>query len=112
MGQLDHAAFPVGAVGLPFDGDIRSAYAQLTWQKGRWHVRIIRLNYDRVRAERDYFATGFIPDAGDLARIMLVEFYQARSHIHKWMWNYQDAVLDGSLSLSESVQAYLTSLSI
>lgn len=100
----------VGSVGQPFDGDIRSAYAQLTWHNGRWQVRIIRLDYDRVRAEQDYFTTGFIPEAGDLAKIMLVEFRQARSHIHRWIWNYQDAVLSGTLSMSDSVQAYLTSL--
>ncbi len=101
----------VGSVGLPFDGDIRSAYAQLTWHNERWQVRIIRLNYDRVRAEQDYFSTGFIPDAGDLAKIMLVEFRQARAHIHRWIWNYQDAVLSKNLSMSDSVQAYLSSLS-
>ena len=101
----------VGAVGLPFDGDIRTTYAQLTWHKSYWHVRIIRLSYDRVRAERDYYTTGFIPEAGDLANIMLVEFHQARAHIHRWMWNYQDAVLAGNLSMSDSVQAYLSSLS-
>ncbi len=100
----------VGSVGLPFDGDIRSAYAQLIWHNERWQVRIVRLEYDRARSEQDYFTTGFIPDAGDLAKIMLVEFRQARSHIHRWIWNYQDAVLSKSLSMSDSVQAYLSSL--
>ncbi|RME96734.1 MAG: metallophosphoesterase, partial [Chloroflexi bacterium] len=43
-----------GSVGLPFDGDTRAAYAQLTWRQGRWAAKIIRLDYDRDRAEQDY----------------------------------------------------------
>lgn len=97
----------VGSVGAPFDGDFRATYGQLTWHNGSWQVRIIRLDYDRVRAEQDYFTTGFIPEAGDLAKIMLVEFRQARSHIHRWVWDYQEAVLSRNLSMADSVQAYL-----
>lgn len=100
----------VGSVGMPFDGDKRAAYAQLTWQNGLWHARIVRLDYDHKQMERDFFETGFIKDAGDLARIMLVEFRQARSHIHLWARQYEAAVLSGQVSVAHSVDKYLESL--
>ena len=50
----------VGAVGLPFDGDKRAAYAQITWQDGEWQPDIIRLDYDLQRAEQDFFDSGFL----------------------------------------------------
>ena len=46
-----------GAVGLPFDGDTRASYAQLTWQCGAWHADVIRLDYDRRQAGRDFYET-------------------------------------------------------
>jgi len=101
-----------GSVGMPFDGDKRAAYAQLTWQNGLWHAEIVRLGYDHDQMERDFFETGFIEGAGDLARIMLVEFRQARSHIHIWAARYESAVLAGQITVADSVNRYLESLGL
>jgi putative phosphoesterase len=97
----------VGSVGMPFDGDERAAYGRFTEQHGKWQSQIVRLNYDKAQTERDFFKTGFIPHAGDLARIMLLEFRQARSHIFAWVNQYQPLVLAGRLSVAESVTQYL-----
>lgn len=100
----------VGAVGMPFDGDWRAAYAQLTWQNSMWRAAIIRLEYDREQTEQQFFATGFIPNAGPLAEIMLLEFRQSRSHIHLWLTYYEPMVLSGEITMEESVRRYLASL--
>ena len=100
----------VGAVGMPFDGDYRPAYAQLTWQDNRWQAKIIRLDYDQAQTERDFFDMGFFDEAGDLVKIMLVEFRQSRAHIHMWSQMYEEAVLSGRISLAESVRSYLDSI--
>ena len=97
----------VGSVGMPFDGNIRAAYGRLSTRQDRWEAEIIRLDYDRAQTERDFFETGFIPQAGDLARIMLVEFRQARSHIFAWVTQYQPIVLAGHMSVADSVTEYL-----
>ena len=97
----------VGSVGMPFDGDNRAAYGRLSQRQGRWQAEIIRLDYDRAQTERDFFETGFIPQAGDLARIMLVEFRQARSHIFAWVTQYQPIVIAGHMSVADSVTEYL-----
>ena len=99
-----------GAVGMPFDGDRRAAYAQLTWQNGHWTAEIIRLDYDQKQTEEQFYTSGFIPDAGPLAEIMLLEFRQARSHIHLWITNYEPRVLSGEMTMPESVQSYFESI--
>jgi hypothetical protein len=96
-----------GSVGMPFDGDRRAAYAQLTWQDGLWQAKIIRLDYDQTRTEEQFYSSGFIPGAGPLAEIMLVEFQQARSHIHRWLYQYEPMVLAGEMTMEESVRRYL-----
>ena len=98
----------VGSVGIPFDGDSRAGYAQLTWHKGRWQAEIVRLEYDRAKAMRDFVDTGFIAEAGPLAEIMFVEFQQSRSLIHLWLMEYESRVLAGEMSVAASVREFLS----
>lgn len=97
----------VGSVGMPFDGDDRAAYGRFTRSNGLWQAQIVRMTYDKAQTERDFFETGFIPEAGDLARIMLLEFHQARSHIFEWVRQYQASVLAGQIPIADSVDQYL-----
>jgi putative phosphoesterase len=96
-----------GAVGLPFDGDPRASYAQLTWRNGRWHARIARVNYDRRQAERDFEDSGFLDQGGPLARLVLNELHIAGSQLYQWAVRYEAPVLAGKLTLLESVQQFL-----
>jgi len=106
----DSLVVNVGAVGLPFDGDIRACYGQLTWQKGRWQAEIIRLDYDLQQAERDFYETGFINDGGPLALLILDELQNARSLMYGWSMQYQEAILSGEISVGEAVEGFMDSL--
>lgn len=96
-----------GAVGMPFDGDPRASYAQLTWRQGQWHAEIIRLDYDRRQTEQDYVNTGFLEHGGALARLMLVELQKARSQLYQWALTYEAPVLAGQLTIEEAVDRFL-----
>ncbi len=100
-----------GAVGLPFDGDWRASYARLQWNDQQWHGEIHRVPYDRERAERDFYTTGFLEEAGPLARLILVELQQARSLLYQWTVAYRHRVLAGEMTLEESVDAFLREIS-
>jgi predicted phosphodiesterase len=97
----------VGAVGLPFDGDHRAAYGQLSWQEGQWHVEIIRLDYDRQLAEQDFFESGYFDRGGPLIRLILDELHIAQSHLYRWTQAYQAQTIAGEITLDEAVTAYL-----
>jgi hypothetical protein len=95
---------------MPFDEDKRASYAQLIWQNGIWQAELTRLGYDRQQTERDFFSTGFFEGAGELARIMLLEFRQARAYLHLWIRRYEAAVLAGEISLNTAVNEFLSSV--
>ncbi len=97
----------VGAAGMPFDGDQRVSYAQLTWRAGAWHAEIIRLRYDHDQAERDFVVSGFIDQAGPLTRIMLEELRGSYGLLFEWTRDYEARVLAGELGIAASVEAYL-----
>jgi predicted phosphodiesterase len=106
----DSLVVNVGSVGMPFDGDWRASYVELSWRDGRWQAEIIRLNYDREQTERDFFDSGFLPSAGDLARIMLVEFQRSRPLLNSWTKRYYDAVVAGQIAAAEAVNQFLQEL--
>jgi len=98
----------VGSVGLPGDGDGRASYARLTWRRGHgWAAQIVRVAYDRAAAERDFFASGFIDEAGPEAEMALVEFRAARDARTRWRAIYGEQVLRGELSLATSIRRFL-----
>jgi predicted phosphodiesterase len=97
-----------GSAGLPFDGDRRAAYARLEWAAGNWRAEIVRLEYDFQAAQADFYSTGFIEGAGPLARLVLIELQEARSQLFQWAYRYQDAALDGRITLENSVAEFLS----
>lgn len=100
----------VGSVGLPFDGNPRASYAQFVWRGGDWQSEIIRLDYDRAHAERDFFDTGFYDEGGALTKLMVVELRSAQSQIGEWAATWQAKVAAGEIGLEESVERFLTGM--
>jgi predicted phosphodiesterase len=100
----------VGSVGSPFDGDVRGSYALLEERAGRWTWTIVRFDYDRARAERDFHDSGFIEEGGPLARILFEEWRQARLLMPYWRRELEPAVLAGERDLAEAVECFLRDL--
>lgn len=96
-----------GSVGLPFDGDHRTGYAQIESQGGNWKAEIIRLDYDYKKAERDFYHSSFIEGAGPFANLVQLEFNTALSQLYQWSFKYLNSILDGKLSLEKSVNLFL-----
>ncbi|MEZ4767342.1 MAG: metallophosphoesterase family protein [Caldilineales bacterium] len=97
----------VGSVGLPFDGDPRAGYGRLTWSQGGWQAQVVRLDYDRQRTEEAYITTGFLDQAGPLARLHLAELRTARSQLFSWVAEYEDEILHGRISVGDAVDRWL-----
>lgn len=96
-----------GSVGLPFDGDTRANYAQLTFQKQSWQSEIIRVEYDRKAAEDDFYSSGFIPEGGALTDLILTELRLGWPQLGKWFTRYEGAVLEGEISPEKAVAEFL-----
>jgi predicted phosphodiesterase len=98
-----------GSVGLPFDGDTRLAYAQLTWQGDNWKTEIVRLEYDRELAARDFYTSGFFEGGGALVKLIQIELRTAHSQLYNWAAKYQKSVLASKISIEASVNEYISS---
>ena len=96
-----------GSSGLPFDGDTRPAYARCTWRQGAWQAEIVRVDYDFALAERDFYTTGFMENAGPLAVLVLRELQLAHSQLGNWANLYQRRTLAGEISMHQSVAEFL-----
>ncbi len=97
-----------GSVGLPGDGDGRASYGRVTWERRRgWRTEIVRVAYDRAEAERAFFDSGFLAEAGPEAEMALVEFRAARDARTRWRAIYGEDVRHGQLSLAESIRRFL-----
>ena len=96
-----------GSVGLPFDGDTRAAYAQLTYQKGAWQANITRVAYDLETAEKDFIESGFIPEGGPLADLILVELQLGWPQLGKWFRKYEIQIRENKISLEKAVYEFL-----
>ncbi len=93
-----------GSVGLPFDGDTRLGYARIIQESDRWQAEIVRLEYDIKAAEEDYYKTGFIPDGGEMAELILAELHLGWPQLAKFFKSYEKAFLEGKISLADAVK--------
>ncbi|NIR62029.1 MAG: metallophosphoesterase family protein [Gammaproteobacteria bacterium] len=99
-----------GSVGQPFDGDPRAAYGRFEWRAGQWHARIARVEFDRVKALRDFEESGFLDGAGPLAQVIFREVAECRILVGPWMRRYRRQVEAGAITVAEAVEEYLRSL--
>src|SRR5690606_27805253 len=99
-----------GSVGQPMDDDPRAAYGRLALQGGRWHAEIARVTYDKARAERDFVDSGFLAEAGPMARLIYLELQQSHAHLGPWRGRYLDAIKRREIGVADAVEEYLGKL--
>ncbi len=96
-----------GSVGLPFDGDRRAAYAQIEYENDTWQGEVIRLPYDLGSAEEDFQRSGFIPEGGPMANLILAELQLGWPQLGKWYREYEMAIRDGKIGIKDAVYEFL-----
>lgn len=100
----------VGSVGSPFDGDPRGSFARLEMHRSGWQWEIVRFDYDRDQAERDFHDYGFIEEGGPLARILFEEWRRASLLMPRWRRDFEPAVLAGERPLQPAVDEFLAGI--
>jgi len=96
-----------GSVGLPFDGEPTANYAQISSTNASWKAEIVQAPYDVQQAKDDFNETGFLAEAGPLAKLIHLELEHSLSQLYQWMSIYMDAVLAGEISVEQGVAEYL-----
>ena len=96
-----------GSVGLPFDGDTRAAYAQITNRNGIWQSKIVRLKYDLHQAELDFFDYGFKKEGGPLVDLILYELRLGIGQLYPWVAKYNQPIKLGKISVKDATTEFL-----
>ena len=100
-----------GSIGLPFDGDPRASYARLELTApGACGARVVRLDYDRAAAERDFALSGFLDGCGPIGRMILNEFRTAHGRLAAWTRDFQDRILARELTVAEATEMFLAGI--
>lgn len=106
----DTLVINAGSAGQHCFGESRATYAQLTWHKGKWQAKIAYVPYDMAQTERDFHESGYLDEAGGVARLIFHEWRLATPILYHWIHQYQDGVLTGAVDLESSVAALLTEI--
>jgi putative phosphoesterase len=99
-----------GSIGLPFDGDTRTGYAQLVQSSNDWGADLVRFSYDLEAARNDIHNSNFIPDGGPLAKLVQTELEIAWPQLSYWFKQYEDLVIQGEIEIEDAVQEFLKNL--
>lgn len=71
----------VGSVGLPLDGTPSAQYSVLERKAGDWALQMYSISYDVDAAVRRFKDSGYLEEAGPMARLFMREVETASSHI-------------------------------
>ncbi len=87
-----HHVVVVGAVGVPFNGDINAQYGLFTWDGERWHFEHRSVPYDHEPLYAAWREGGYL--SGSLAsELMLLEHQTARTqYVPFWEWAAEHGV--------------------
>ena len=97
----------IGSVGLPFDGDTRPSYARIINDSEGWKGKIIRLDYDQKAAEEDFFSSGFVPDGGEIADLILAEIQLGWPQLSKFFKRFETPIREEKISMREAVKKHM-----
>lgn len=92
-----------GSAGNHCYEETRASYAQVVWQNGRWHAKLIYLTYDMAATERDFYESGFLDETGPVAHLIFHEWKTGHVILPDWREHYLQAVLGGDIGLETSV---------
>lgn len=100
-----------GSVGSACDGDRRAGWLELEASRSGWQVEFHRVPYDLGRAEHDFQSSGFLTEAGPVARLIHAEWRQARPIVRTWFDQELGKVRSGEIELATSVDVFLRGVS-
>ena len=97
----------VGAVGFPFDGDRRASFGLLTWDRDRWEVEILRIEYAVEKVLEEFERVNFYQGAGPLSYLIRRELESARPHLTPFEYIFGAPLREGKLSIQSAVATYM-----
>jgi hypothetical protein len=97
-----------GSVGIPYDGDPRTAYVWMEGEADGWHAEIRRLDYDRERVALAYQESGLAEAGGPMGEMVLRSVLTGLPWVSDFGYWMREQGNDGPADVSEAQRLYDT----
>lgn len=97
------------SLGLPFDNGLEAPYAILTRTSAGWDYEKRAVAYDQ-QALLDAMGAEYIHHHGALGHLHRLSVQTRSNHLMQFLADYLEPIDDGSLSIDDAVQRYITNL--
>ncbi len=98
----------VGSVGIPLDGHTLAQFALLESNVDGWIARHLSVPYDVQATVRRFHDSGYLEEAGPMARLFLREIATATHHFVPFLRHYGHAVREGKIDLAQAIDRFLS----
>lgn len=97
----------VGSVGLPLNGIPTAQYLLLAWRREGWHTAHQSVPYDLAAALRRFQQSGYLAEAGVLARLFQRELATASFQLVPFLRFYRQICTQEPVELEEGLRRFL-----
>lgn len=96
-----------GSVGMPLDGDVDGKFVVLEQLGDEWRVEQRRIRYDVEATVRRCIETGYLEEAGPMARLMLQEIVTGRHQMTPFLKEWLSLPEERRPRFEDAVSRYL-----
>jgi predicted phosphodiesterase len=98
-----------GSVGLPLDGTPAAQFTLIERGEGDWSVQQYSIPYDIAAALQSFKESGYLDEAGPMARLFMREVETAAFHIVPFLkWQKEREVCGERFLLADAVEGFLS----
>src|SRR5690606_41894987 len=98
----------IGSVGMPLDGHLAAQYLLLEKQTQGWEIIHHAVPYDVEHSIQRCYESGYLAEAGPMARLLVREIATAAPQIVPFLRYYERWQQTDKLSLASAVERFLT----
>jgi predicted phosphodiesterase len=98
----------LGSVGLPLDSHTSAQFALMEKHSSGWQVQHIAVPYDVDATIRRFRESGYLEQAGPMARLFLREVATATHHFVPFLRYYGHALREGRIDVAAAINKFLS----
>jgi predicted phosphodiesterase len=98
----------IGSVGMPLDGHLAAQYLLLEKKAPGWEITHHAVPYDVEHSIQRFYDSGYLAEAGPMARLLLREIATAAPQIVPFLRHFARWQQADKLSLTNAVERFLT----
>lgn len=95
-----------GAVGAPYDGDVRASYARLTGDSRGWRAEIRRVVYDIGRVAEGFRSSGLGAEGGAMGEMFRRSVLSGQPWVADFAWWVGDQPNDALADMQDALKRY------